>query len=580
MHKNIREELLKEAAKYGKYRKHPHSQDSSSGVDQIGYKHARGIGKGDRTAFFTPHRNWGEKRDQRPEILFKYAMTGIEGPRNDPDVWRWDGYVVLSEDHWPILGWDIPTTISSQERGWYLELLHRENTRLRPYDILQRMPSVAWNGKKLGNCLAMRRARFRLDAGLKAWSNRSKNTAAMDMLDEIVGPECIRENSTRYKGRDLNPEEIARYRSVGKGKNPERIRNSKPYKAELVKIKRESEEYKKASSKKDKENLSDSDDNDWEGFEESGPPTSSCPSRQTSLARYASRPHPGTMNPFDPHSPRRPSPALFAGSAACFAPKRQSLSRHSSRRGADYKKRRVVSAPEQRRYLMLNSRGQVHSGPFQGFTGQSAPTREHTEAFPSAHPFTNSLTPSKAQVVPDQFGESSYNTSGTTNSWLNNTQLSHHARPPRTPDTSFNDSSMLDYSGHFNPSRPLLPLSRRVVSAPETDAHAASAPTQSPRRDHPAQLRNFTVIAPWTAGQKSIIASFIRNAGQDFRHMTGRNHRPTDPNKSYHEQMNDMEQQLDVLTAQGKIRPEAVIEGLTRVKAWLGGFPGPGGVIR
>ena len=521
-----------------------------------------------------------ENRDERPEILFKYTIDGHYGPRNDPDVWRWEGQVVLSEDYWPILDWNIPVTISSQEKGWYLEILHRENTRLRPYDILQRMPSNAWKGKKLGNCLAMRRARFRLEAGLKAWSNRSKNTAAMDMLDQIVGPVCIRKNSTKYKGRDLNPEEIARYKSVGKGKNPERIRNNKPYKAELVKIKKEKEVEK--ALLKNKKNTNDSDSDDWEGFEENESPTPSAPSRQYNLPTYPPRAHPGTMNPLDPHSPRRPSPIPSAGSAGSFARKRQSLSRHVSRREVDYKKRRVVSAPEQRDDPMIGGSDQFHQGPSLDFDNQFPPMQGPNEqSFPADSILNQFFTDNEFGAIPD--GPSYDTTTNVNDSGFTHQGLSHHTQPHQTPNTSFNDSSMQNNSDPFNPSPQALSQSRRVVSAPQSYLHPAPKPHPAPPPYQPTApptpLRDYTLVPPRTQVEKNTIASLIRGASQDFRHITGYEPRPTDANQSYHVQMEDLEQQLFVLRSRGMIRSEAIVDRLTRARAWLGGFPGASGAM-
>ena len=94
-------------------------------------------------------------------------------------------------------------------------------------DFRARMPHR--QGKKdedlqTPQAIGMRMTRFRDRAGLKTWEPRAGSGRINAYLDQLVGPECLRENSIRSFGRLLTDSEIEEMTSLNKGKYPEKAR--------------------------------------------------------------------------------------------------------------------------------------------------------------------------------------------------------------------------------------------------------------------------------------------------------------------------------------------------------------------
>ena len=534
------------------------------------HEHARGVLlKSDRTAFYAPHQNWGPQRENRPDILFQYLPTGHKGPRREPSVLYWRGHVILSEDMYPLLEWNIPITFSSEEKGWYLEALHRANTLLKPYDILQRMPSHSWKGSGLTNTLAMRRARFRLQTGMRAWSNRSKPTQAMKKMDDIVGPRCLRENSTKTLGRDLNPEEIAEIKAVGQGKHPERIRNDKAYKDDLVKAKRE--ERRQAKLLEEDNDSQESKDDEMDMDSDMAPPAPAPSRRYTGSGQHTGFRQPAWKDTIDPsllsntrgqtqvpaqssfnrHDPFSPANNPFApkieeddDDAELPPPPRkrrnntQQLGHH---RGGRFHAPPAIPAPKPRRsgyslFHQSNNDSTFDSSRFDDDSG----------------PFSPSPNPFRSQNTPDtSFGSSSL--------------LSNDPKRPRR--AHHNTSNLL--SSNTAAPHPSSSLTQ-WQNAPTTpfDPHIRPPPPY-PRRDH-------TLIPPRNEREKQIVNIWIGYVIWDFCSITGCEPQPTDESKSYRDQFEDLEGQLEEMKNRGMIRTEMMgrENKLTRAQGWFEGFRG------
>ena len=541
--------------------------------------HAHGFkSKSDCTAFYAPHQTWGPQRENRPDILFQYLHTGHKGPRREPSVLYWRGYVILAEDMYPLLEWGIPTTFSSEEKGWYLEALHRANTLLKPYDILQRMPSHSWKGSGLTNTLAMRRARFRLQTGMRAWSNRSKATETMRAMDNVVGPRCLRENSTRSLGRDLNQEEIASIRAVAQGKHPERIRNDKAYKDDLVKAKRQ--ERRQARLLEEGSDSQESDDDAMDVDMEVPPPAPALSRRYTGSGQHTGFRQPAwedtidpsllsktrgqtqvpAQSPFNRSDPFNPANNPFAPKIEeddyidelPLAPRKrrnntQQLSHPLGGRGNEPP---AIPAPQPRRsqYSLFNR-------------------SNHDSTFDSSHfnDDSGSFSPS-----PNPF-RSRRQTHGTASNCQN------------TPDTSFGSSSLLSN----NPKRPrpahqdtsTLPSSNPAAQQPRSSLtqwwNAPTTPFDPRIRPPPPYPRqDHTLISPRNEHEKQTVKIWIGYVIQDFCSITGQEPRQTDESKSYREQFEDLERQLEEMKRMGRVRTMMVgrENKLTRAQGWFEGF--------
>ena len=229
----------------------------------------------------------------------------------------------------------------------------------------------------------MRRSRFRLHTGLRAWTAKDDDAPFNRLMDEIVGDQCIQENCTRTMGRDLDTVEIDRLVNTGKGSRPERIRNDKPYKAEKVRAKKEKEQQKKPAKGKSQstadaeESLTSDTNSEDDAFEIPAPLWAPKKKRtitslhgaqqgsatrnttagygyrspfvgQSSRGHFRSLPHAGLYDPLTPNPSVPVQPSPFYQSSSRASRKRPAESEHLDYGGAEYKKQRVVSTPPAR----------------------------------------------------------------------------------------------------------------------------------------------------------------------------------------------------------------------------------------
>lgn len=74
------------------------------------------------------------------------------------------------------------------------------------------------------NTLQMRGKRFRVEAGCLSWLPREGSEKLRTHLENLLGPLCVSQNSSRSFGRDLTKAEQNAWLAVNKGSNPERRR--------------------------------------------------------------------------------------------------------------------------------------------------------------------------------------------------------------------------------------------------------------------------------------------------------------------------------------------------------------------
>ena len=193
----------------------------------------KGKDENDETSYHPWYATWGWKRDQRPAILFQFDRNGYRVTSRHLEIWIYQGRVVVDMDSNPIELWpEIPLLCSSNMSGSELEAIIRTNPDIPLTAIRARMPQVLKAGQLIDppslNVLRMRMGRFRKKAGLIAWNEREGSRQIKQELVSILGPRCIRDNSTWSFGRDLTKEEVEKLESVNKGSAPQRSRKKRP----------------------------------------------------------------------------------------------------------------------------------------------------------------------------------------------------------------------------------------------------------------------------------------------------------------------------------------------------------------
>ena len=201
------------------------------------YEWAKGRGGDDETSYHPWYATWGWERNQRPAILFQFNRNGYRAPSRRPEIWIYQGRVVLDIDKTPIELWpELPLLCSSNMSGAELEAISRTNPDMPLTAIRARMPQTMKTGTLHDppnlNVLRMRMGRFRKKAGLIAWNEREGSRQIKRELIRILGPRCVRENSTWSFGRDLTKAEIERVEAVNKGSAPQRSRKKRPAESE------------------------------------------------------------------------------------------------------------------------------------------------------------------------------------------------------------------------------------------------------------------------------------------------------------------------------------------------------------
>ncbi|KAL9029603.1 MAG: hypothetical protein Q9196_002177 [Gyalolechia fulgens] len=193
---------------------------------------ARGIAADDVTSFWEPHRTWGfNVRANRPKVLFEWLPL-IDRSTPEPGPMMHNGQIVIDLSNHPVRDWAIPLCLSSEVEAGRLEAMTRENgNRLSKRDIRARMPStvVKRNGRNIPpiseHAIAMRRTRFRDQAGLLSWNPRDgslgKKRALIQCIPADIMGQILATNDTSCF-RDLTQEEMTFIDRANRGLNPEK----------------------------------------------------------------------------------------------------------------------------------------------------------------------------------------------------------------------------------------------------------------------------------------------------------------------------------------------------------------------
>ncbi|KAL8724200.1 MAG: hypothetical protein Q9181_006933 [Wetmoreana brouardii] len=207
---------------------------------RLSYTHpsAHGSEDHDRMAFHPAYRDIDIKdRSSRPAILYYWnpPQNHPPGEKNpgymrDPD----DGRILLDSNHHPIKDHkELPSVISGQVEGIWMELWRRLNDRITNADIAARTPRTTTLGPgKKEHTLTIqaynnRMRRDRILLGTRAWSEREGSDKIQARLKEVM-PERVlrelRENNSTQSWRDLNNEEITAIASVNRGQGTSLLR--------------------------------------------------------------------------------------------------------------------------------------------------------------------------------------------------------------------------------------------------------------------------------------------------------------------------------------------------------------------
>ncbi|KAL8719520.1 MAG: hypothetical protein Q9225_003487 [Loekoesia sp. 1 TL-2023] len=209
-HSVLRPALIAEAAQQGAYT-FPRPSGPSGPHDITSYH---------------PKQDWGLDRAHRPPKTFQFARTKEMEPNYPVEMWVWRGIIILDFRGQPLLNYGaLPATISSKENGCFLEGMYREDPRLKWTDFVARMPMaphppLVYKPVVEYQTFAMRRTRFRIQAGCIAWTMRDGSDDLRELITQKLPVECIEANSTQGF-RDFTPYEIKEIELATKGKHPE-----------------------------------------------------------------------------------------------------------------------------------------------------------------------------------------------------------------------------------------------------------------------------------------------------------------------------------------------------------------------
>lgn len=131
----IRHRLIQQSIISGTYSKSPSARITLRMLMKAGYPRD---GRGDDVAAFLPKdRNFGTAWDHRPPILFQ-LYPGPNRVSLKPQGVLMDGSRVILDpyDH-PIRDFaELPVTLSSKEKGMWIEYYMRQNKEIKPYDLM------------------------------------------------------------------------------------------------------------------------------------------------------------------------------------------------------------------------------------------------------------------------------------------------------------------------------------------------------------------------------------------------------------------------------------------------------------
>ncbi|KAI4280224.1 MAG: hypothetical protein L6R38_004611 [Xanthoria sp. 2 TBL-2021] len=257
-HQDIREQLIKDAARLGRCRHHL----------------ARGKDKLDITAFHPAYAESGPDRQHWPKILFQYAPTVSNFLHTKPPIWQLhDGRVVIDCNNDAMNDYpEIPVTLARNADSWLMLTCMRLNNHITIQDFRGRMPgdrkmSMA---DPLGrNRISMNMTRFRKFGCCLTWNSIRNVDTQREYLDKKLPRRCIRLNSTE-SFRKLFPWEVAESELQDAGRFLKRTRArqkdvSQARSRQVYKRKRsEFEQLKKTFDRLNPDGLDDYDTEDEE----------------------------------------------------------------------------------------------------------------------------------------------------------------------------------------------------------------------------------------------------------------------------------------------------------------------------
>lgn len=222
-HYAVRNYLMREAEKRGKYGELFPSYSDHNLLIELDHPRARGLDPVDITSFLESQKSWGPVRDQNwADILYFFEKReNHQDPKYKLKKWKIGKRIVIAgHDNLPILDYrDIPEILSSALEGRDMEAMKRTDSRIQQRDFIARMPmkhtTNAGTRRKLqtASSIGMRMTRFRSEHGMLSWVGREGSRTIRDALWESLPEQNKRENSIR----GLKPPSVSEQEKIREG---------------------------------------------------------------------------------------------------------------------------------------------------------------------------------------------------------------------------------------------------------------------------------------------------------------------------------------------------------------------------
>ncbi|KAI4108606.1 MAG: hypothetical protein LQ339_002122 [Xanthoria mediterranea] len=197
----------------------------------------------DRTSFHPLYANINMNvREGRPHLLYQWDPPKEQTPYVHPGLMRdpEDGILLLDKNNHAILDWpQLPTTISAQVDGFWLEFFYRLNRHIRIEDVLARCPSMTqrkdstlYRAIPTRSAYGNSRSKDRLATGTRSWEQKEGSKEIKARYERIMPNKVLAEiahRGTTTFFRDLSPKETSAICHInrGKGTAPSRAGNKK-----------------------------------------------------------------------------------------------------------------------------------------------------------------------------------------------------------------------------------------------------------------------------------------------------------------------------------------------------------------
>ncbi|KAL9029605.1 MAG: hypothetical protein Q9196_002179 [Gyalolechia fulgens] len=168
-------------------------------------------------------------RNGRPDILYEWEHDKQKPAARDPGYMHdaTDGKVLLDVNNHPIKDWpELPTTISGQVEGMWIEYWRRLNPQISLPDIVARCPKTTQKhaSSKVHKlsiaAFGNRMRRHRVLLGTRAWEEREGSREIANRLKELMPNRVLAQIASRNSTktwRDLTNDEVDMVLSVNKG---------------------------------------------------------------------------------------------------------------------------------------------------------------------------------------------------------------------------------------------------------------------------------------------------------------------------------------------------------------------------